>query len=147
MNIKLTTLESKVLNYLGTDVWSGWYSDGKELTEEDDPHYSDISASGVCFKTGISKTSIGGVLGSLSKKGLISLREYDNGFKRRNLIYLTAATCHHFRLERDILQDFYLEYRNHYTISAFASDKGITEADARLQIEIGRKIHNQRTSK
>jgi len=48
----------------------------------------------------------------------------------------------------DIFQDIYLEYLNDYlTISVFAHDKGITEKQARQQIEIGRKIHNQRTSK
>ena len=45
-------------------------------------------------------------------------------------------------------QCLYLEYVNDYlTISTFALDKGITEKQARQQIEIGRKIHNQRTSK
>lgn len=48
----------------------------------------------------------------------------------------------------DIFQDLYLEYVNDYiTVSVFAHDKGITEKQARQQIEIGRKIHNQRTSK
>ena len=48
----------------------------------------------------------------------------------------------------DTFQDLYLEYVNDYlTVSVFAHDKGITEQQARQQIEIGRKIHNQRTSK
>ena len=48
----------------------------------------------------------------------------------------------------DHFQSLYLEYLNDYlTISVFALDKGITEKQARQQIEIGRKIHNQRTSK
>lgn len=48
----------------------------------------------------------------------------------------------------DTFQDLYLEYLNDYlTVSVFAHDKGITEKQARQQIEIGRKIHNQRTSK
>jgi len=45
-------------------------------------------------------------------------------------------------------QELYLEYLNDYlTITNFALDKGITEKQARQQIEIGRKIHNQRTGK
>ena len=48
----------------------------------------------------------------------------------------------------DHFQSVYLEYVNDYlTISAFALDKNMTEKQARQQIEIGRKIHNQRTSK
>lgn len=48
----------------------------------------------------------------------------------------------------DHFQALYLEWVNDYlTISVFALDKGITEKQARQQIEIGRKIHNQRTSK
>ena len=45
-------------------------------------------------------------------------------------------------------QEIYLEYINDYlTITNFALDKGITEKQARQQVEIGRKIHNQRTGK
>jgi len=48
----------------------------------------------------------------------------------------------------DIFQDIYLEYLNDYlTVSVVAHAMKITEKQARQQIEIGRKIHNQRTSK
>jgi len=80
--ITLTELESKALNYLHTD---GWYNWGGE------PHFSDVDAADVCKATGIRKTSIGGVLGSLSTKGLICVDE-DNF----NIIYATAATYRHF---------------------------------------------------
>jgi len=84
---KLTELETKTLNYLRND---GWYNWGGE------PHYSDVDAADICRATGISKTSIGGVLGSLSKKDLISVCESDNGFDSIDLIYATAATYRHF---------------------------------------------------
>jgi len=80
--IKLTEMEATALNYLHTD---GWYNWGGE------PYYSDVDASDVCFATGISKTSIGGVLGSLSKKGLLTVDE-DNF----DIIYATAATYRFF---------------------------------------------------
>jgi predicted transcriptional regulator len=79
---KLTELETKALNYLRNDGWSNW---GGE------PYYSDVDASDVCYATGISKTSIGGVLGSLSKKGLIHVDE-DN----YDIIYATVSTYRHF---------------------------------------------------
>jgi len=86
--ITLTEMEAKVLNYLRED---GWYNWGGE------PHFSDVDASDVCYATGISKTSIGGVLGSLSKKGLISVEDCDvNGENSYELIHATAATYRFF---------------------------------------------------
>ena len=87
---KLTELETKTLNYLRND---GWYNWGGE------PYFSDVDASDVCRATGISKTSIGGVLGSLSKKGLINVDE-DN----YDIIYATAATYRHFGEPNDEME-------------------------------------------
>ena len=93
----LTALETQVLNYLHTD---GWYNWGGE------PHFSDVDASDCCKATGISKTSIGGVLGSLSKKGLINVDDCDvNGENSYELIYATAATYRYFGERNDELEE------------------------------------------
>jgi len=63
----------------------------------------------------------------------------------------------------DYFQNIYLDWLNNYLSipqaqlvegttrkgvrTAFAIDNGLTEKQARQQIEIGRKIHNQRTGK
>ena len=48
----------------------------------------------------------------------------------------------------NFFQEQYIDYMNSYlTIAKFALDKNLTEKQARQQIEIGRKIHHQRTSK
>ena len=48
----------------------------------------------------------------------------------------------------NFFQEQYIDYMNSYlTIAKFALDKNLTQKQARQQIEIGRKIHHQRTSK
>ena len=63
----------------------------------------------------------------------------------------------------DYFQNIYLDWLNNYlsipqeqlvdgttskgVVTAFAIDNGLTEEQARWRIEIGRKIHNQRTGK
>lgn len=48
----------------------------------------------------------------------------------------------------DHFQSLYLEWVNDFiTITEFAESHNLTEKQARQQIEIGRKIHNRRTSK
>jgi transcription initiation factor IIE alpha subunit len=51
--------------------------------------FSDVDANDICNDTGISKRSIGGVLGSLAKKGYVSMQDTDTyGEKIYTLIYL-----------------------------------------------------------
>jgi len=49
-------------------------------------------------------------------------------------------------LSGNFFQDEYLEYWNDYlTVSKFAEHREITDEEANQRINIGRKIHNQRT--
>jgi DNA-binding MarR family transcriptional regulator len=93
MTNTLTSLESQVLNFLHTTGWYNW---------DCEPHYSDVDASDVCQNTGIDKASIGGVLGSLSKKGLIYLDYCDVNTIEQAFITSTDETYEFFG-ESDLL--------------------------------------------
>ena len=71
-NLNLTELESKVLeSFIG-----GLYAE---------PGFSDVDANDIASDLGISTKIIRGALGSLVKKGIVSLDENDSGYV---IIYL-----------------------------------------------------------
>jgi len=79
--IKITALESKVLNWLKNE---GWYN------YDNEPFYSDVEAKDIAGCTEIDIQSLKGVLGSLSKKDLISIDEYEANFNAP--MYFIVAT-------------------------------------------------------
>ena len=79
--IKTTELETKTLNWLKN---TGWYN------YDNEPFYSDVVASEIAKGTGIDIASLKGVLGSLSKKDLISIDEFEANFEAP--IYFIVAT-------------------------------------------------------
>ena len=79
--IKTTALETKVLNWLKK---TGWYN------YDNEPFYSDVEAKDIATGTGIEIQSLKGVLGSLSKKDLISIDEYEANFEAP--LYFIVAT-------------------------------------------------------
>ncbi len=87
----LTALETKTLNWLKTE---GWYN----YTAE--PYFTDVDAADVAAGTGIEIKSLKGVLGSLSKKGLICIDEYEANFEP--VQYFIAATEETFEYFGDI---------------------------------------------
>lgn len=66
-NLNLTELETKALEALIDGLYA-------------EPGFSDVDAKDIYETTGIGKASIGGVLSSLSKKGIISTDENDSGY-------------------------------------------------------------------
>ena len=79
--ITLTDLETTTLNWLKT---IGWYN------YDNEPFFSDVEASDIAKGTGIDISSLKGVLGSLSKKGLVAVDEYEANFDAP--VYFIVAT-------------------------------------------------------
>jgi len=79
--IKTTDLETKTLNWLKN---TGWYN------YDNEPFFSDVTVSEISNGTGIDIKSLRGVLGSLSKKDLISIDEFEANFQAP--VYFIVAT-------------------------------------------------------